>query len=165
MGRVSGKVALVTGGAMGMGKAHCETLAREGAHVFVTDRDTEAGESVVKGIIGAGGKAEFIQHDVTLEEDWKNVISTVQSSAGRLDVLVNNAGILILKPLHETSPDEFDMTINVNVRGVYLGIRAAVPLMKETEKASIINISSIYGIVGAASVSYTHLTLPTSDLV
>ena len=152
MGRVSGKVALVTGGAMGMGKAHCETLAREGAHVFVTDRDTEAGESVVKGIIGAGGKAEFIQHDVTLEEDWKNVISTVQSSAGRLDVLVNNAGILILKPLHETSPDEFDMTINVNVRGVYLGIRAAVPLMKETEKASIINISSIYGIVGALSL-------------
>jgi len=95
---------------MGMGKAHCETLAREGAHVFVTDRDTEAAESVVKGIIEAGGKAEFIQHDVTLEEDWKNVISTVQSSAGRLDVLVNNAGILILKPLHETSPDEFDMT-------------------------------------------------------
>lgn len=151
MGRVSGKVALVTGGAMGMGKAHCETLAREGAHVFVTDRDTDAGESVVKCITEAGGKAEFIQHDVTLEEDWKNVISTVQSSAGRLDVLVNNAGILILKPLHETSPDEFDMTFNVNVRGVYLGIRAAVPLMKETEKASIINISSIYGIVGAAS--------------
>ncbi len=151
MGRVSGKVALVTGGAMGMGKSHSELLAREGAHVFVTDRDAAAGEAVAKGIVAAGGKAEFIKHDVTSETDWNNAIATVREQAGRLDVLVNNAGILILKPLHETPPEDFDATFNVNVRGVYLGIRAAVPLMKESGKASIINISSIYGIIGAAS--------------
>ncbi|MDV4146774.1 MULTISPECIES: SDR family NAD(P)-dependent oxidoreductase [Shimia] len=151
MGRISGKIALVTGGAMGMGKAHSELLAREGAQVFVTDRDAEAGETVVKNIVASGGQAEFIQHDVTQEAEWAKVISAVQSKTGRLDILVNNAGILILKPLHETTPEEFDMTFDVNVRGVYLGIRAAVPLMKKSGNASIINISSIYGIVGAAS--------------
>ncbi|ALG92289.1 MULTISPECIES: glucose 1-dehydrogenase [Actibacterium] len=150
MGRVSGKVALVTGAAMGMGKTHSELLAREGAHVFVTDRDVAAGEAVAKGIVAAGGKADFIKHDVASEDDWNNAIATVRQKAGRLDILVNNAGILILKPLHETSPEEFDRTMNINVKGVYLGIRAAVPLMKESGKASIINISSIYGIVGAA---------------
>ena len=115
MGRVSGKVALVTGAAMGMGKSHSELLAREGAHVFVTDRDVAAGEAVAKGIVAAGGKAEFIKHDVTSESDWNNVVATVRKNAGRLDILVNNAGILILKPLHETAPEEFDMTFNVNV--------------------------------------------------
>lgn len=135
---------------MGMGKSHSELLAREGAHVFVTDRDVAAGEAVAKGIVAAGGKADFIQQDVVSEADWSRVIDTVRAKAGRLDILVNNAGILILKPLHETSPEEFDRTMNINVKGVYLGIRAAVPLMKESGKASIINISSIYGIVGAA---------------
>eukprot|EP01031_Cornospumella_fuschlensis_P042121 gene42121-51432_t len=121
-----------------------------GAHVFVTDRDTAAGEAVAKGIVAAGGKADFIKHDVASEADWNNAVATVRAKAGRLDILVNNAGVLILKPLHETTPEEFDLTMNVNVKGVYLGIRAAVPLMKESGKASIINISSIYGIVGAA---------------
>jgi len=147
VGRVSGKVALVTGAAMGMGKSHSELLAREGAHVFVTDRDVAAGEAVAKGIVAAGGKADFIKHDVASEADWANAIATVRAKAGRLDILVNNAGVLILKPLHETTPEEFDLTMNVNVKGVYLGIRAAVPLMKEADKASIVNISSIYGIV------------------
>lgn len=151
MGRVSGKVALITGGAMGMGKSHSELLAREGAHVFVTDRDVAAGETVVEGIVATGGHADFIKHDVTSEADWNNAIATVRQKAGRLDVLVNNAGLLILKPLHETPPEDFDLTFNVNVKGVYLGIRAAVPLMKDSGKASIINISSIYGIIGAAS--------------
>jgi cyclopentanol dehydrogenase len=134
---------------MGMGKTHSELLAREGAHVFVTDRDVAAGEAVAKGIVAAGGKADFIKHDVASEDDWNNAIATVRQKAGRLDILVNNAGILILMPLHDTSPVEFDQTMNVNVRGVYLGIRAAVPLMKESGKASIVNISSIYGIAGA----------------
>ncbi len=148
MGRVQGKVALVTGGAMGMGKTHSEELAQEGAHVFVTDRDVAAGEAVVKGIVAAGGKADFIKHDVTSENDWNSVIAAITKKAGHLDILVNNAGILILKPAHETTNDEWDSVFNVNVRGVWLGIRACVPLMKG-RKASIINISSIYGIVGA----------------
>jgi cyclopentanol dehydrogenase len=149
MDRVSGKVAIVTGGAMGMGKAHSEILAAEGATVFVTDIDETVGNAAVEGIRAAGGKAKFIKHDAASEADWNAVVATVKKEAGRLDILVNNAGILILKPLHETSPEEFDQTMNVNVRGVYLGIRAAVPLMKESGKASIVNISSIYGIAGA----------------
>ncbi|MGD9864797.1 MAG: SDR family NAD(P)-dependent oxidoreductase [Pseudodonghicola sp.] len=149
MGRVSGKVAIVTGGAMGMGKAHSETLAAEGATVFVTDIDETAGNAVVEGIRASGGKAEFIKHDAASEADWNTVAATVKEKAGRLDVLVNNAGILILKPAHETEPDEWDKVFNVNVKGVYLGIRACVPLMKDSGGGSIVNISSIYGIVGA----------------
>ncbi|WP_456386083.1 glucose 1-dehydrogenase [Profundibacter sp.] len=149
MGRVQGKTALVTGGAMGMGKAHSELLAAEGAKVFVTDRDEAAGAATAAGIVAAGGQAEFIKHDVTLEADWANVAATIKKSAGTLDILVNNAGILILKPVHETEPDEWDRVMNVNVKGVYLGIRACTPLLIENGGGSIINISSIYGIVGA----------------
>ncbi|MBC7131516.1 MAG: glucose 1-dehydrogenase [Roseovarius sp.] len=150
MGRVQGKVALVTGGAMGMGKTHSEDLAREGAHVFVTDRDVAAGEAVVQGIVASGGKAEFLALDVTRESDWDSVTAAIADRAGHLDILVNNAGILVLKPAHETTNDEWDAVFNVNVRGVWLGIRACVPLMKN-RNASIINISSIYGLVGAPS--------------
>jgi cyclopentanol dehydrogenase len=142
MDRVKGKVALVTGGAMGMGKTHSETLAAEGAMVFVTDLNEEGGKAVVKGIQDAGGKAEFIKHNASSEADWANVAATIKAKAGKLDVLVNNAGILILKPAHETEPDEWDQVFNVNVKGVYLGIRACVPLMKDAG-GSIVNISSI----------------------
>ena len=129
MDRVKDKVALVTGGAMGMGQAHSELLAAEGAHVFVCDREAEKGMAVANGIVAANGKAEFI----------------------RLDVLVNNAGILILKPVHETTTEERDRVFDVNVRGVYFGTRAAVPLMKKSGGGSLINISSIYGMIGAPS--------------
>lgn len=149
MGRVSNKVAIVTGGAMGMGKAHSETLAAEGATVFVTDIDETAGNAVVGGIRAAGGKAEFIKHDVASEASWNAVAAAVKEKVGRLDILVNNAGILILKPAHETEPAEWDKLFNINVKGVYLGIRACVPLMKDNGGGSIVNISSIYGIVGA----------------
>jgi cyclopentanol dehydrogenase len=149
MGRVSDKVAIVTGGGMGMGKTHSEMLAAEGATVFVTDIDETAGKAVVEGIRAAGGKAEFIRHDVANEDDWTAVAAAVSQKAGRLDILVNNAGILILKPAHETEPEEWDRLFGINVRGVYLGIRACVPLLKDSGGGSIINISSIYGLVGA----------------
>lgn len=136
---------------MGMGKAHSETLATEGATVFVTDIDEAAGNAAVEGIRAAGGKAEFIKHNAVSEANWNAVAATVKEKAGRLDILVNNAGILILKPAHETEPEEWDKVFNVNVKGVYLGIRACVPLMKDCGSGSIINISSIYGIVGAPS--------------
>lgn len=151
MNRVSGKVAIVTGGAMGMGKAHSELLAAEGATVFVTDIDEAGGSATVEGIRTAGGKAKFIKHDSASEADWNAVVATVKNEVGRLDILVNNAGILILKPVHETEPAEWDKVFNVNVKGVYLGIRACVPLMRESRGGSIVNISSIYGIVGAPS--------------
>lgn len=148
MKRVQDKVALVTGAAMGMGKSHAEVLAEEGAHVFVCDRDAAAGKAVAQGIVAKGGKAEFLTLDVTKESDWTAAVDTVRTKAGCLDVLVNNAGILVLKPAHETTNEEWDSVMNVNVRGVWLGIRSFVPLMKD-KGGSIINISSIYGIVGA----------------
>jgi cyclopentanol dehydrogenase len=151
MGRVSGKVALVTGAAMGMGKTHAELLAAEGAHVFVCDRDADNGTQVARAIADNGGKAAFLKLDVTSEADWDAAIAAVKASVGRLDILVNNAGVLLLKPVHETTTREWDHVFDVNVRGVYFGIRAAVPLMKESGKASIINVSSIYGLVGAPS--------------
>jgi len=150
MGRVEGKVALVTGGAMGMGRTHSELLAAEGAQVFVCDIDEDMGNEVVSAITARGGKAGFIRLDVTSEAEWSAAVEAVRGQAGRLDVLVNNAGILVLKPLHETSTEEWDRVFAVNVRGVFFGIRACVPLMKETGGGSIINISSIYGLVGAA---------------
>lgn len=150
MGRVEGKVALVTGGAMGMGRTHSELLAAEGAQVFVCDIDEDMGNEVVSAITARGGKAGFIRLDVTSEAEWSAAVEAVRGQAGRLDVLVNNAGILVLKPLHETSTEEWDRVFGVNVRGVFFGIRACVPLMKETGGGSIINISSIYGLVGAA---------------
>ena len=151
MGRVQGKVALVTGGAMGMGRTHSELLAAEGAQVFVCDIDEGKGKEVVSAITAKGGKAEFVRLDVTSEEEWSAAVETVRARAGRLDVLVNNAGILVLKPVHETSTAEWDRLFAVNVKGVFFGIRACVPLMKASGGGSIINISSIYGLVGAAS--------------
>ena len=151
MDRVKGKVALVTGGAMGMGEAHSELLAAEGAHVFICDREIEKGEAVAQSIAAANGRAEFIRLDVTSESDWDAAIARIKQKAGRLDVLINNAGILVLKAAHETTTEEWDRVFNVNVRGVYFGTRAAVPLMKESGGGSIINISSIYGMVGAPS--------------
>ena len=151
MKRVTGKVALVTGGAMGMGKSHSELLAAEGAKVFVCDIDVENGKQVVEAIRSQGGDAEFLRLDVSNEADWKAAVTSIKEKADRLDILVNNAGTLILKPVHETSNEEWDRTFDINVRGTFLGIREAVPLMQESGGGSIINISSIYGIIGAPS--------------
>ncbi|MBD3656673.1 MULTISPECIES: glucose 1-dehydrogenase [Marinobacter] len=151
MNRVNGKVALVTGGAMGMGRSHSRLLAAEGAHVFVGDIDVEQGTKVVEEIRNQRGKADFLNLNVSSELDWSAAIETVKAKAGRLDVLINNAGILVLKPVHQTSNEEWNRTFDINVRGTFFGIRAAVPLMQESGGGSIINISSIYGMVGAPS--------------
>jgi len=127
MKRVTGKVALVTGGAMGMGKSHSELLAAEGAKVFVCDIDVENGKQVVEAIRSQGGDAEFLRLDVSNEADWKAAVTSIKEKADRLDILVNNAGTLILKPVHETSNEEWDRTFDINVRGTFLGIREAVP--------------------------------------
>lgn len=115
----------------------------------MTDIEETAGNAVVDGIRAAGGNAEFLKHDAASEADWNAVAAAVKEKAGRLDILVNNAGILILKPAHETEPAEWDRVFEINVKGVYLGIRACVPLLKDSDGGSIINISSIYGLVGA----------------
>lgn len=151
MGRLAEKVAIITGAGMGMGATEAVLFAREGAKVIVTDVDEQAGFETVKRIETEGNKAEFMKLDVTKEEEWKKVIGDVVEKHGKLDILVNNAGILMFKPIEETSQEEWENIFNVNVTGVFLGCKHAVRGMKEAEGGSIINISSIYGIIGAPS--------------
>lgn len=153
MKRVENKVILVTGGAMGMGRSHCELLAAQGAWVFVADMNAAEGENTVDSIRKSGGKADFLQLDITQESQWNAALAQISERAGRLDVLVNNAGILILKSMQDTTNEDWDRTFNVNVRGLFLGTRAAVPLMKKAGGGTIVNVSSIYGLVGAPGAS------------
>jgi cyclopentanol dehydrogenase len=149
MNRVKDKVILVTGGAAGMGRSHSELLAEQGAYVFVADLSQKEGEEVVQNIRAKGGKAKYIQLNVTSLSDWTSAVAQVMKEAGKIDVLVNNAGILILKPVQETTHEEWDKIFDINVRGVFLGTQAVLPHMQAAKKGSIINISSIYGLVGA----------------
>ncbi|MBV5294279.1 MAG: glucose 1-dehydrogenase [Curvibacter lanceolatus] len=153
MKRVQDKVILVTGGAMGMGQSHSELLASQGAWVFVADVNQTQGQSTVDGIRKNGGKADFLKLDVTQEADWNAAVNQIVERAGRLDVLVNNAGILILKPVQDTSNQEWDRIFDVNVRSVFIGTRAAIPVMQKQGGGTIVNISSIYGLVGAPGAS------------
>lgn len=153
MKRVHDKVIIVTGGAMGMGQSHSELLASQGAQVFVADMNAELGQATVDGIRKKGGKADFLKLDVSKESDWDAAVATVIERSGRIDVLVNNAGMLILKPVQDTSNEDWDRTFDVNARSVFLGTRAVIPHMQKAGKGNIINISSIYGLVGAPGAS------------
>ena len=153
MKRVQDKVILVTGGAMGMGQSHSELLASQGAWVFVADVNQAQGQSTVDGIRKTGGKADFLKLHVTQEADWTAAVRQIVERAGRLDVLVNNAGILILKPVQDTSNQDWDRIFDVNVRSVFIGTRAAIPVMQKQGGGTIVNVSSIYGLVGAPGAS------------
>lgn len=153
MGRVDGKVALVTGGAMGMGESHCLLLAREGAKVVVTDIDSEAGEQTAQQIRDEGGEAIFIHHDVASEDQWQQVIDQAVATYHKIDILINNAGIAIFKPNEDTTVAEWDKTMAVNSTGVFLGCKLVVPAMQKAGGGSIVNISSIYGIIGAPNTA------------
>jgi NAD(P)-dependent dehydrogenase (short-subunit alcohol dehydrogenase family) len=152
MARVSGKVALVTGAASGIGRACVEILAREGAEVILTDVQA-SGEEVAVTIRNSGGKARFIHHDVASESEWIDVIASVEKQSGRLDILVNNAGIAVAGLIHELTLDAWRRQMAVNVDGVFLGVKTALPLMRKSAGGSIINISSIAGLRGAANLS------------
>ena len=144
MGRVDGKVALITGGASGLGSAAARVLAEQGARVVITDIDEAAGAGVAAGI---GHDVLFIQQDVASEADWKRVMSRVIEEHGKLDVLVNNAGILHLASIEDTSLEDWQRVHAVNSDGVFLGCKYAVEAMKGTTKnGSIINISSGAGL-------------------
>ncbi len=149
MGRVAGKVALVTGGASGIGRATAELVAREGAVVVLTDVQDEAGAEVVAAIAGAGGEAAYLHHDVTDEAAWVKIIETIQADHGGLDILVNNAGIGGASgvPVEEIALEQWRDTLSVNLDGVFLGVKHGVAAMKESG-GTIINISSILGVVG-----------------
>jgi 3(or 17)beta-hydroxysteroid dehydrogenase len=156
MDRVKGKVAIITGGAGGLGKAQAVLLAKEGAKVVVTDLDEAQGKSVAEEIKGNGGEAIFIKHDVSSEAQWKSVISETVERFGKLDILVNNAGVIIFKNIHDTTLDEWRWLMSINLDGVFLGTKYAMEAMKKSGGGSIINISSAAGIIGTLDTSAYH---------
>ena len=155
MNRVEGKVALVTGGGLGLGKSICEVLASEGAHVVVSDVNFEAAEQTVTSIIETGGKAIAVMLDVTSENDWNKVMDKTLSHFKKLNVLVNNAGIHTEGRLKDLPLSSWQRVINVNLDGAFLGMRSAVNVMKNNiDSSSIINIASVAGLIGGDTVSY-----------
>jgi NAD(P)-dependent dehydrogenase (short-subunit alcohol dehydrogenase family) len=150
-GRVAGKVALVTGGASGIGRGCAEKLAAEGAIVVITDLQDAKGAETVAAIEKAGGKSEFLRHDATSEADWESVIGQIKAGHGRLDILVNNAGIAIAGSVTEMSLADWRKQTAVNLDGVFLGTKHSIPLMRQSGGGgSIINMSSVAGLKGSA---------------
>ena len=146
--RLAGKVAFISGGARGMGAAEARMFAREGARVAIGDVLEEEGNKVEAEIAETGGEALSVRLDVTSESDWREAIAATVSRFGKLDVLVNNAGITVLTPADETTADDWDRLMEVNAKGVFLGTKAAIPEMRKAGGGSIINISSTSGLVG-----------------
>ena len=153
-GQVQGKVALVTGGASGIGAAVAELLAREGASVAVTDVDDLKGPEVVAGIKKAGHEASFLDHDVTSEPRWIEVVAEVEQRYGRLDILVSNAGIGISVPdITEMSLADWRRQTAINLDGVFLSVKHCLPVMRKTGGGSIIMMSSLAGLRGSAGLA------------
>ncbi len=149
-GRLAGKVAIITGAARGQGAAEARRFVEEGALVVVTDVLDDLGEALV---VDLGDAARFEHLDVTDEQGWDAVVAATLTYFGRLDVLVNNAGVLKFNKLQDTSADEFRMVMDVNLLGVFLGMKAASAAMARTEGGSIVNISSTSGITGFPAVA------------
>jgi cyclopentanol dehydrogenase len=147
MGKLDGKVALISGGARGQGAAEAETFTREGARVVFGDVRDDEGRKVEATIRAAGGEATYLHLDVTSEADWKTAVQTAVDRYGKLDILVNNAAITIPRvPIEERTVAEWDQVMAVNARGVFLGTKCAIPAMRRAGGGSIVNISSVAGI-------------------
>ncbi len=146
--RLAGKVALISGGARGMGAVEARLFAQEGAKVVLGDvRDTE-GRAVEAEIRKAGGEAVYVRLDVTSEADWQNAVDTAVNRFGKLDVLVNNAGVGGPGRVEQVTLEEWNRVMDVNATGVFLGTRAAIPALRRAGGGSIVNISSQLGLVG-----------------
>ncbi|RMX04142.1 glucose 1-dehydrogenase [Corticibacter populi] len=148
MGRVSGKVALVTGAALGIGKATAELLAREGAKVVVTDLKEAEGQAVVKAITDQGGEAIFVKHNAADEAEWQQAIDAAFKAFGKLNIVVNNAGIALAKNVEETSLAEWRHLQSINLDGVFIGTKLGIEALKKSGGGSIVNLSSIEGLIG-----------------
>jgi 3alpha(or 20beta)-hydroxysteroid dehydrogenase len=147
-GRLTGKVALITGAARGMGAAHARAMAREGAKVAIADIAAEAGEQLAADLRADGGAAFYRDHDVTDPAAWQDLVAAVESTHGPIDVLVNNAGIQMRSVGIEADDDEWAKVTAVNQRGVFLGMRAVIPGMAERGGGSVINVASTAALVG-----------------
>jgi len=148
-GRLDGQVALISGAARGMGECEARLFVREGAKVVLGDVLEEQGRQVAKEL---GAAATFVSLNVTVESDWQNAVETAEQTYGKLTVLVNNAGIVRMAPLDETSLEAWNEVINVNQTGVFLGMKQAIPALRRAGGGSIINISSVAGLVGLSNI-------------
>jgi cyclopentanol dehydrogenase len=147
MGKLEGKVALISGGARGQGAAEARTFVREGARVVFGDVRDGDGKEVQAEIHAGGGDAVYVHLDVTNEGDWRSAVQVTTDRYGKLDILVNNAGIVIPRvPIDERTVEDWDRVMAVNARGVFLGTKHAIPAMRRAGGGSIVNISSIAGI-------------------
>lgn len=147
MARVANKVAIISGGALGMGRAHAFALAREGAKIVIADLNVDAGEATAKELEADGTSALFVRLDVRSEDSWAAAAQDVAHKFGRIDILVNNAGIYLSGTTESTSLDVWEKTFAVNVTGVFLGCKTVIPHMRKAGGGSIINICSNWGIV------------------
>ncbi len=151
--RLEGKVALISGGSQGMGAYEAELFVQEGAKVVVGDVREDEGRVLVEKIAKGGGDAVFVRLDVTSETDWSAAVQEAVTRYGKLDVLVNNAGVSARGSIEETSVEDWDRVMDINAKGVFLGTRTAIPEMRKGGGGSIINISSQLGLVGMGESS------------
>lgn len=148
--RLQGKIALITGAGTGIGKTTALRFAKEGAKVVVTDINLENVKKTADEIQQSGGEALALHHDVSHEDSWTQVVDASISAYGQIDILFNNAGIYFIKPLAETTLDEFNRMMSINVTSVFLGMKHVMPLMAKKGGGSVINASSVAGLKGAA---------------
>ncbi|MES3693941.1 glucose 1-dehydrogenase [Staphylococcus cohnii] len=151
MGKLQDKVVVITGGAQGMGELHAKKAIAEGAKIVITDINDELGQKTANSL---GDDVLFIKHDVSKEADWNHVIQEVMNKWNRIDVLVNNAGITYNKTIDQISLEDYMKIVNINQVSVFLGIKTVSKIMKSQKQGSIINISSMNGLVGGA-IGYT----------
>src|SRR5215472_16032289 len=155
MGKLDGKVALISGGARGQGAAEAHTFAQEGAKVVFGDILDAEGKKVEAAIRAASGEASYVHLDVTREADWQNAVTLTTGRHGRLDILINNAAIVIPRvAIEDRTAAEWDRVMAVNAKGVFLGTKYAIPAMRQSGGGSIVNISSVAGIVGGQTTAY-----------
>ena len=153
---LEGKVALISGGARGMGAAEARLFAEEGAKVAIGDVLEEEGRQLEAEINETDGEALFVRLDVTSESDWEQAIAATVSRFGKLDILVNNAGIYRAERVLETSEELWDQVMDVNAKSVFLGTKHGIPQMLKTGVGSIINISSVAGLIGSWEAAACH---------
>lgn len=154
--RLQNKVALISGGAKGMGAVEAKLFAKEGAKVVIGDVLETEGKQIEAEINETGGECLFVPLDVTDENQWNEAVAATLGRFGKLDILINNAGIFRTGRVEETSSAEWDQVMDINAKGVFLGAKAAIPAMREAGGGSIINLSSVAGLVGAAySTAYS----------
>ena len=157
-GRLDGKVVLVSGGASGIGAAHVRVFAAEGAKVMLADVQEDKGVEVADSVNNDGGVAVFVRLDVTRADDWQNAVNAAISRFGKLTTLINNAGVYWPGGVEEETPEKWNKMVSINQTGVWLGMKTVVPALRDSGNGAIVNISSLYGLIGSpGSISY-HAT-------